>query len=100
MEDALMPRLGQRWLRTAALLGSVIAGTVVSTSISIAAAEVSHGEMAAAIRSANYPCAHVLSIESAGDNKWIVKCNSGAFSVSRDEQGRFAVTSAAGNPTR
>ena len=93
-----MPRLGQRWLRTAALLGSVIAGTVFSTSI--AAAEVSHGEMAAAIRSANYPCAHVLSIESAGENKWIVKCNSGAFSVSRDEQGRFAVTSAAGKPTR
>ena len=56
------------------------------------AADVSHGEMAGAIRSANYPCAHVLEIDSAGDNAWVVQCNSGKFNVSRDQNGNFQVT--------
>jgi hypothetical protein len=56
------------------------------------AAGVSHGEMAAAIRSANYPCAHVLRLESAGENAWSVECNSGKFRVSRDQDGNFTVS--------
>lgn len=56
------------------------------------AADVSHGEMAGAIRGANYPCAHVLKIDSAGDNAWVVQCNSGKFNVSRDENGKFKVS--------
>lgn len=57
-----------------------------------AAADVSHGEMAAAIRSANYPCAQVLEVDSAGDNAWVVQCNSGKFNVSRDQNGDLKVT--------
>lgn len=56
------------------------------------AADVSHGEMASAIRSADYPCAQVLKIDSDGDNAWIVECNSGKFDVSRDQNGDFLVT--------
>ena len=56
------------------------------------ATEVTHGEMAAAIRSANYPCAHVIGLESAGQNAWSVQCNSGKFRVSRDQDGNFTVS--------
>jgi hypothetical protein len=55
------------------------------------AADVSHGEMAAAIRSANYPCAQVLNVDSDGDNAWVVQCNSGKFNVFRDENGDLKV---------
>lgn len=56
------------------------------------AAEMSHGEMAAAIRSANYPCAHVLGVQNAGENAWSVECNSGKFRVSRDQDGNYTVS--------
>jgi hypothetical protein len=56
------------------------------------AGEITHGEMAAAIRSADYPCAHVLELQSAGDNAWSVDCNSGTFLVTRNEDGSYAVT--------
>ena len=56
------------------------------------AAEVSHGEMAAAIRSADLPCAHVVKLDATGDNVWIVQCNSGMFRVARDSEGNFRVT--------
>ena len=78
-----------------AFLGSVIVGSLLSAPL--AAAEVSHGEMAAAIRSANYPCAHVRKIDRTGDNAWVVQCNSGTFRVSRAQDGGFDVTQAAGN---
>jgi hypothetical protein len=55
------------------------------------AADVGYGEMAAAIRSANYPCTQVLKVESDGDEAWVVQCNSGRFLVSRDESGDFSV---------
>jgi hypothetical protein len=51
-----------------------------------------HGETAAAIRSADYPCAHVLALQSAGDNAWSVDCNSGTFLVTRNEDCSYAVT--------
>jgi len=56
------------------------------------ATETSHGEMAAAIRSANYPCAHVLGLQNAGENAWSVECNSGKFRVSRDQDGNYTVS--------
>ncbi len=31
------------------------------------------------------PCDHVLQMQSAGDNSWLVQCNSGTYQVSRDE---------------
>jgi hypothetical protein len=72
------------------LFCSMIAGGLLSLQAS--AADVSHGEMAGAIRSANYPCAQVLNIDSTGDNAWVVQCNSGKFNVSRDQNGDFQVT--------
>lgn len=71
----------------------MIAGVMVATPL--VAGEVSHGEMAGAIRSADYPCARVLEINSAGDDAWVVQCNSGTFSVSRDPDGGFSVTQTA-----
>jgi hypothetical protein len=56
------------------------------------ATDVSHGEMAGAIRSANYPCAHVQKVDSDGNNAWLVQCNSGKFNVSRDQDGDLKVT--------
>ena len=56
--------------------------------------EVSDGEMAAAIRGTNYPCDHVLQMQSAGDNGWLVQCNSGTYQVTRDENGQFTVVKA------
>ena len=55
------------------------------------AAEVNDGEMAAAIRSADYPCEHVLGQQATGDNDWRVQCNSGTFQVTRDANGQFSV---------
>jgi hypothetical protein len=56
------------------------------------ASEMTHGEMQSAIRGANLPCAKVIDLESAGDNNWIVKCNSGKFQVTRDKSGKFTVS--------
>jgi hypothetical protein len=56
--------------------------------------EVSDGEMAAAIRGTNYPCDHVLQMQSAGDNGWLVQCNSGTYQVTRDDNGQFTVVKA------
>lgn len=55
------------------------------------AAEVNDGEMAAAIRSADYPCEHVLGQQATGDNDWRVQCNSGMYQVTRVANGVFSV---------
>jgi hypothetical protein len=54
-------------------------------------AEMSQGEMAATIRSADHPCDHVLELQATGDNGWRVRCNSGTYQVTRDANGRFSV---------
>jgi len=82
--------------RSTAFSCSVILGSMVCAAAS--AADVSHGEMAAAIRSANLPCAHVLKIDTLGDEVWVVQCNSGTFRVSRDKGGGFQVTQTGGPP--
>ena len=56
------------------------------------AEEPPRGEFAAAIRSADYPCNHVKKVTSAGDNIWIVQCNSGDRRVARDNEGNFLVS--------
>ena len=56
--------------------------------------EANAGEMAAAIRSTDYPCDQVLQIQSAGDNSWLVQCNSGTYQVSHDENGQLTVVKA------
>jgi hypothetical protein len=52
----------------------------------------SHGDMAAAIRSAELPCAHVLNVEATADNQWQVQCNAGDYRVTRDAEGRLSVS--------
>ncbi len=54
--------------------------------------EMSHGEMAGIIRSADHPCTRVLDLQSSGENAWKVQCNSGSFIVIRDADGRYSVT--------
>ncbi len=56
------------------------------------ASDVTHGEMQAAIRSADFACNQVINLESGGDNAWVVKCNSGKFRVTRDQDGKFTVS--------
>ena len=58
------------------------------------AAEVNDGEIAAAIRSAEYPCDHVLEVQATSDNGWLVQCNSGTYQVTRDANGQFSVVKA------
>ena len=80
----------QQTLGSMVFFCSVIVGGLFS--LQATAADVSHGEMAGAIRSANYPCAQVLKVDSDGDNAWVVQCNSGNFNVSRDQNGDFKAT--------
>jgi len=80
----------QQSLGSMVLFCSVIVGGLFSPQAT--AADVSHGEIAGAIRSANYPCAQVLKVDSDGDNAWVVQCNSGKFNVSRDQNGDLKVT--------
>ena len=54
-------------------------------------AEVNDGQLAAAIRSADYPCEHVLAQQTSGDNNWTVQCNSGTYLVTLDANGQFSV---------
>ena len=49
------------------------------------AEEMDHGTLAAAIRSANFPCNHVISASQSAENTWSVQCNSGTYEVTRDE---------------
>lgn len=58
---------------------------------SVCATEMDRGDMAAAIRSADYPCQHVLELQATGDNAWLVQCNSGTYQVTRDANGQFSV---------
>ena len=54
--------------------------------------EMTRGEIAGIIRSAEHPCTNVLDLQSTGKNAWVVTCNSGVFSVKRDEGGNYNVT--------
>ena len=85
-----MKKLIQQYPRSTVLFSCLIVSGLFSPHVT--AVDVSHGEMAGAIRSADYPCAKVLTIDSNGDNAWIVQCNSGEFNVSRDRNGDFKVT--------
>ena len=64
----------------------------LTVSFCVHASEVTHGEVQAAIRSADFPCKQVINLKSGGDNIWVVKCNSGKFRVTRDLNGKFTVS--------
>lgn len=89
-----MLQLEQLKVGSAAFLTGMIAGSLIFAPV--AAADVSIGEIAGAIRSANYPCAHILEVDPAGDNSWVVQRSSGTFKVFRDQDGRFEVTQITG----
>jgi hypothetical protein len=55
------------------------------------AEEMSNGQMAGIIRSANHPCAKVIKLQPASENSWKVQCNSGSFNVTRNTDGQFSV---------
>lgn len=80
--------LKRRLLVFTGLIVSIVSGNAL-------AEQPNYGTMAAAIRSANYPCAHVQSVNSAGDNAWRVQCNSGQFLVTRTGDGKYSVSKAA-----
>lgn len=72
----------------------VLTTTLILVQPAFAAEIVSNGEMAAAIRSADYPCDHVLEMQATGENVWRVQCNSGTYQVNRDANGQFTVVKA------
>jgi ABC-type sugar transport system substrate-binding protein len=72
-------------------IGLALTTTLAVIQPAFAAEMVSNGEMAAAIRSADYPCKHVLEVQATGDNSWRVQCNSGTYQVNRDANGQFTV---------
>jgi len=57
----------------------------------VLATEMDRGDLAAAIRSTDYPCQHVLELQATGDNAWLVQCNSGTYQITRDANGQFSV---------
>ena len=56
------------------------------------ASEMTNGDARAAIRSADFPCYHVIKLETGGNNIWNVTCNSGKFRVKRDQNGKITVS--------
>lgn len=80
--DAIAPPPFVMWLGLAAALASG----------SAAATDIAWGELASAIRSADFPCAQVLNAADIGDNAWAVECNSGKFRVTRDQTGQYSVS--------
>ena len=51
-----------------------------------------HGEFAAAIRSAELPCAHVIQVEQIADDLWRVECNAGNYRVARNSNSQLSAT--------
>jgi len=70
----------------------VLSSILAVASISAFAEEPDYGTLAAAIRSANLPCDHVIRVTSAGANAWHVRCNSGHFLVIRNDDGEYSAT--------
>ena len=69
----------------------IIGACLVLYSIYLNASDMTHGEMAGIIRSADYPCAHVLEIQQSSDHSWKVMCNAGAYIVNKDADGSYTV---------
>jgi hypothetical protein len=70
---------------------SLVLTTILVLAQPALATGMEHGDMVAVIRSADYPCQHVLDLQNTGDNAWRVRCNSGTYQVTRDPNGQFSV---------
>lgn len=73
------------------LAAGIAAAAALTALPAVADPAPAHGELAAAIRGAEFPCARVLQVSPAGEGRWVVECNSGTFRVTRDADGRFLV---------
>ena len=71
---------------------SIIGLSILLYATGLNAEEITHGEMAAAIRSADFPCAHVLELQKTGKNTWKVACNAGPYIVSKSSDGQYTVS--------
>ena len=74
------------------LVGITAVSTLFMAPLALAE-EMDHGTLAAAIRSADMPCNHVISASQSAENTWSVQCNSGTYEVTREE-----VSSSKGHP--
>ena len=54
--------------------------------------EMSNGELASIIRSADQPCNHVIEFQKTAKDTWLVTCNSGVFSVKGDGNRNYSVS--------
>ena len=69
------------------LLPTLLAGFMFTALVSAGEQEVMSGSVAAAIRAAGHPCAHVIEMDRSkegaaeGFTVWDVRCNSGRFKV-------------------
>lgn len=77
------------WLFAAAFLVVIANATAVNEP---PAGTPEHGAFAAAIRSAQLPCAHVVEVEAHGSGTWQVKCNAGLYRVVRTADGQLAIS--------
>jgi hypothetical protein len=71
------------------LLASAIAIGGVS---GVGAQEVAEGTLAAAIRSSGHPCSRVIESTSEGSWQWKVRCNSGWYRVTKNNDSTLEVT--------
>lgn len=71
---------------------SIVGFSILLYATALNAEEITHGEMAAAIRSANFPCSHVLELQKTGNNTWKVDCNAGPYTVSKSSDGHYTVS--------
>lgn len=78
---------GTRTIAAAAFF-AVIAGWSPHT----VAQDIAEGALAAAIRESGNPCQRVLESSSAGQNSYVVTCNSGKFKVTQKQDGSFDVS--------
>ena len=76
------------------LVTAVLAVVLSLASLSAVAQDISHGELAGAIRAAGKPCHQVIDEQAVSESSWLVTCNSGGYSVSRDKAGKLNVSGA------
>ena len=85
MMSALFQRLSNP--RFGVLCVTLLAGSMCTAPVGAGDQEVMAGSVAAAIREAGYPCAHVIQMDRSkegaveGYTAWNVSCNSGRFRV-------------------
>ena len=80
-----------RCARAFAVLVVAGAGTLAPSS---AYSQEAAGNLAATIRESGNACAHVIEAEQTGNNSYKVRCNSGTFNVTINDDGTAQVTSA------